>query len=107
MTSLQYSSGHNVIFALTLYLFFLGAADPNISFVEVLKNASAPTLMAVIVVGAINEWWVPGRSHRRIVAERDELLKLVIGSQEVGHKAIDTASMIAEAIRNAQTPKTP
>lgn len=90
---------------MVIYGLILAVVEPGVGFVDLLSKASGPTFLAIVVVGAINEWWVPGRTHRRIVAERDELLRLALVGQEVGGKALDTAGIIAEAIKNASMAK--
>lgn len=72
------------------------AADQSLDLIKLISTASAPTLLAVIVVGAFREWWVPGPTHKRTVDERDALLKLALGNQELGARAIDTAASIIE-----------
>lgn len=81
-----------------LFYLFTAAADGT-DIVTLLSKASAPTLLAIIVVGAMKEWWVPGPTHRRMVKERDELLRLALSGQEVGSRALEGASIIAAAAR--------
>lgn len=82
-----------------LFYAVFAAADPSTDIVSLISKAGAPTLLAIIVVGAMKEWWVPGPTHRRMVKERDELLRLALSGQEVGSRALDTASIIASAAR--------
>lgn len=78
---------------LATIMFF--SSDPSADWVKLLSSASGPTVMAVIIIGAIKEWWIPGKTHRRTVAERDALLKLALDGQEIGTRALDAASVIA------------
>jgi hypothetical protein len=59
------------------------ATDPESAsgFLNLLTEASGPTLMAVIVLGALREWWVPGAHFKRVVAQRDEILDLLVENQ--------------------------
>jgi hypothetical protein len=85
------------VIKLSLLFYMLSAADPNTDIITLLSKASVPTVLAVIVVGAMREWWVPGTTHRRTVRERDALLNLALQGQEVGNKALDAASILAAA----------
>lgn len=64
---------------------------------DIINYADKITGIAVLIViayGAIKQWWVPGREYRRIVQERDRLLDLVLKSQEVGQRALETVEKV-------------
>ena len=79
-----------LIFIIYAWLAVVNPDQPQ-DLISYIANVSGPVLMAIIIVGAIREWWVPGSVHRRTVVERDQLLELALRSQEVGEKALDTA----------------
>ena len=85
------------MFAIALFvsalMFFADTADPSnpTDLISYISRATGPVIMAVIIVGAIQEWWVPGRQHRRVVEQRDALLELALRSQEVGERALNVA----------------
>jgi hypothetical protein len=37
-------------------------------------------LLVAVVAGALRGWWVPGKTHERVIHERDRLLELAIAS---------------------------
>lgn len=76
------------------------AGEPTTDIIALISDASGPLLMAVIIWGAIKEWWVPGRSHRRIVDERDKLLELAIRGTRVVEKSVQAAETIARESSN-------
>jgi hypothetical protein len=59
--------------------------------IYILSRGSGPAVLSVIVVGAIREWWVPGATHRRMVDERNELLRLAIRSQKTTERTVRIA----------------
>lgn len=68
------------------------AADPTVAdLVDLLANASGPTLLAIIIIGAIREWWVPGKTHRRTIEERDHMMELLFRSTSTTDKALSVA----------------
>lgn len=77
------------------------AASPDGDLLTSLRDASGPTVLAVIVIGAIREWWVPGATHRRIVRERDDLLQLALRSTHTLDRAVSIAESRDE--RDRQT----
>jgi hypothetical protein len=68
-------------------------ADPSATgFLDLITEASGPTLMAIIVVGALREWWVPGAHFKRVTAQRDEILELLVQNQLVTERVVDTVA---------------
>ncbi len=72
----------------------LAQVAPPVDFFTLLSDASGPLLMAVIIWGAIKEWWVPGVTHRRTVQERDQLLKLAVRGTNVLDKTLSAAESV-------------
>lgn len=52
------------------------------SLVEWVASASGPTLMAVIIVGALRGWWIPGKTHDKITAEKDMAFEKAVAQYE-------------------------
>lgn len=75
---------------------------PSDDWITILGHASGPVLLGIIVIGAIQEWWVPGRTHRRTVAERDALLQLALHATEITGRTQDTADLIVTAARERE-----
>jgi hypothetical protein len=58
-------------------------------------------LLVVIVAGALRGWWIPGKTHDRVIAERDRLLELALASTsatEAAAKVMQTQTRVAEEI---------
>ena len=54
-----------------------------------------------VVVGAVRGWWVPGRTHDRVLAERDRLLELALASQsttEAAAQVMQSQTRVAEQL---------
>jgi hypothetical protein len=78
----------------------ISQAVPPVDIITILADASGPLFMAIVIWGAISEWWVPGRTHRRMVAERDELLKLALHGTRTAERSVRVAETITEAANN-------
>lgn len=73
------------------------------TILELLDKGGTVALLVVIVLGSVRGWWVPGRLHERVTAERDRLLELAIRSTNAAKGATDlvaaqrqTAEQIAQ-----------
>lgn len=51
-------------------------------FLDYALDGSIIGLMAIIVIGAVYEWWVPGRTHRRTIAEKDREIERVVSERD-------------------------
>lgn len=62
---------------------------------EVLTNPDMLTrgglvgLLAAIVVGALNEWWVPGKTYRRALDESHRWRDLALKGSGIAEKAVE------------------
>lgn len=65
-------------------------------------NWGAVSLLVFALIGAIREWWVPGRTHQRIVAgleaerdgfraERNEWKQIALSRGRLAERAIGTS----------------
>lgn len=70
----------------------------ELELIPLISDLTAPALMAIIIWGAIKEWWVPGKTHRRMVAERDELLRLALRGTTITKKTVEAAETFVEAV---------
>ena len=72
------------------------ATEPSAdSFFQLLSDASGPTLMAIIIVGALREWWVPGKHFTRVVLQRDELIELMARQTFASERMANAAEHVA------------
>lgn len=85
----------------TAIMFALAAAqtDPFDGLPAYISHASGPALMAVIIVGALREWWVTGKQYERIVGERDQLLSMALRQLETQERALKVAELTSEAVK--------
>lgn len=81
----------------------MALAQSPVEFLDLLDKGGTLAILVVIVVGSIRGWWVPGRIHERVVAERNRLLELAIrstsaakGATEIMQQQRETAEQIAE-----------
>jgi hypothetical protein len=54
-----------------------------------------------VIVGAMRGWWIPGRTHDRVVAERDRLFELALASTvtaETSAKVMERQQRVAEEV---------
>lgn len=82
------------IFIIAIYIIFQ-TAPTSVDLLALLSDASGPALLAVIVFGAIREWWVPGKTHRRMVEERDTLLKLALRGTTLTERTVRASEAFA------------
>lgn len=75
-------------------MIFQAAPSPDI-LTWLADNIGTFVLLIVIVWGAIKEWWVPGVTHRRMVDERNELLRLALKGTRVAEKTVQAVETIA------------
>lgn len=73
------------------------------STVDLLRNNwGAVSLMVFAIVGALREWWVPGKTHERIVAgleaerdgfkaERNEWKQIALSRGRLAEEALGTS----------------
>lgn len=74
----------------------MGSATPGAGeFVGIIRDAGVIGVLAIIVVGALREWWVSGDQYRRVLRERDELqreLFSLLGLTERATRVLDRAT---------------
>lgn len=74
-------------------------------FIDTVSRASPAVMLAVFVWGGLNGWWVYGRYHDEIIANKDrqyqELLARFEALQKDRDKWIDIAMKSAETARTA------
>jgi hypothetical protein len=78
-------------------------AQSSAEILEWLNAGGVVGLLVLIVAGSLRGWWVPGRTHDRVVAERDRFLELATRSTVATEQATkvmqaqqDVAQEIAE-----------
>lgn len=59
--------------------------------IELLSQGGALVVLAVAVVGALREWWVPGVTYRRCQAEAEEWKRLALKGHSVANRAVEVA----------------
>jgi hypothetical protein len=72
-----------------------GATPSPFEFVGLIRDAGVIGILAVIVIGALREWWVSGVQYRRVLNERDELqmeLLRVLGLTDRATRMLDRAT---------------
>lgn len=72
----------------------LAVGEAPIDFLNLADKATGIVLLVVIGFGAYKRWWVPGTQYREIVNERDKLLDIVLKSQSIGTRALETAEKV-------------
>lgn len=80
----------------TSNMFDLLTQTPTNDVFSLLADASGPMLMAIIIWGAIKEWWVPGAVFRRVLAERDEWKTLALASRQLTERTVNVAETIVD-----------
>lgn len=55
---------------------------------DVLARGGLVGVLAVIVVGALNEWWVPGKTYRRALADAERWRDLAMRGSGIAEKAV-------------------
>jgi len=63
---------------------------------QVVQTGGVVGLLVTIVWGALKEWWVPGRVHRRTVAEKDFWRTHALENTRLTAKAVDLISPASE-----------
>lgn len=51
-----------------------------ITFAEVLgwiRDLGSLAILSLIVWGAVQDWWIPGTHHRKVLEERDEQIRIL------------------------------
>lgn len=65
---------------------------PDAILIDYLSQGGVIVLLSVIVVGAVREWWVPGVTHRRLLAEsharEQELKQLLYAGTKLASEAV-------------------
>lgn len=61
------------------------------TLIDIIQSAGVIGLLVVVVYGAIKEWWVPGKTHKRCLDERDQLLNLALRQANAAEKAVSLA----------------
>lgn len=72
-----------------------GATPSPFELVGLIRDAGVIGILAVIVIGALREWWVSGVQYRRVLQERDELqreLFHVLGLTDRATRMLDRAT---------------
>ena len=64
---------------------------PTEQLIDIISSGGVVGLLAVVVVGALKEWWVPGRVHRRAVAEKDFWRSHALRSTSLAEAAVRLA----------------
>jgi hypothetical protein len=54
-----------------------------------LQQAPVVVVLIVALYGAWKEWWVPGPTHRRVIVQRDEFMRLLLRSTITAEKATE------------------
>lgn len=85
-----------MIALLLVWVIFQTAPTSSNDIFALISDASGPALLAVIVFGAWREWWVPGTTHRRMVNERDQLLRLLLRNTHVTERTVKSAEQFIE-----------
>lgn len=68
------------------------SGDPILDWLS--NNASAVGVMAVVIVGFIRGWIVPGREIDRVIKERDRAMDIVYAQAEATNRALEVAEKV-------------
>ena len=60
---------------MNLIAMVLAQTPPPEQTLDWLTRGGMIGILATIVIGAVLEWWVPGRTHRRVISEFNQRLK--------------------------------
>jgi len=64
---------------------------PTDQLFDIISSGGVVGVLTVIVVGALKEWWVPGKVHRRVVTEKDFWRSHALKSTNLAEAAIRLA----------------
>lgn len=78
-----------------LYTYYVLAQASSGEMLAYIERGGIIGLLIIIVVGAIREWWVPGATHRRLLAEsharEQELKTMVFAGIQAAEQAVKVA----------------
>lgn len=74
------------------------AQTPSQDFLDYALDGSIVAIMAIIVIGALREWWVPGTAHRRAISDKEKIIDRLIQER---NKALSLNESMNEATRRA------
>lgn len=62
-----------------------------ISLIDLLSTGGNLTLLAIIILGALREWWFTGAAFQRMKLDRDEWKALALDSMQTTDRAVELA----------------
>lgn len=78
-----------------LYYVIAQATTAPVNMMDYIERGGIIGLLTIIVVGALREWWVPGATHRRLLAEsharEQELKSMVFAGIQAAEQAVKVA----------------
>lgn len=67
------------------------SGDEVATLTDLLTQGGLAGALAVAIVGALKEWWVPGATYRRALADAEKWRALALRGTGVAEKAVELA----------------